>query len=75
VGEDEDVVTEEPGAGDHEAEEIASAMNGDYNANLGGGSGDYNQMQMMMAMQNGMNPNAFGGFPMMSTFLPAITRQ
>lgn len=29
------------------------------------GSGDFNQMQMMMAMQNGMGSNAFGGFPMM----------
>lgn len=27
--------------------------------------GDFNQMQMMMAMQNGMGPNSFGGFPMM----------
>lgn len=71
VGEDEDVVTGAPGAEDHEAEDSTSAMNGDYNANLGVGSGDYNQMQMMMAMQNGMNPNAFSGFPMMSTSFPA----
>lgn len=27
--------------------------------------GDFNQMQMMMAMQNGMAPNSFGGMPMM----------
>ena len=27
--------------------------------------GDMSQMQMMMAMQNGMAPNAFGNFPMM----------
>lgn len=27
--------------------------------------GDFNQMQMMMAMQNGMGSNSFGGFPMM----------
>jgi hypothetical protein len=33
---------------------------------------DYNQMQMMMAMQNGMAPNSFGGFPMMGTFRPPI---
>jgi hypothetical protein len=33
-----------------------------------GGSGDYNQMQMMMAMQNGMQPNGFGGFPMMGMY-------
>jgi hypothetical protein len=30
-----------------------------------GQGGDFNQMQMMMAMQNGMMPNAFGAFPMM----------
>lgn len=32
------------------------------------GNGDFNQMQMMMAMQNGMGPNNFGGFPMMGEF-------
>jgi len=32
------------------------------------GGGDFNQMQMMMAMQNGMPPNAFGAFPMMGKF-------
>lgn len=31
-----------------------------------GGAGDFNQMQMMLAMQNGMQPNAFG-FPMMGS--------
>lgn len=37
-------------------------INGSFpNMNFGG---DFNQMQMMMAMQNGMAPN-FGGFPMM----------
>ncbi|RFU30747.1 hypothetical protein B7463_g5591, partial [Scytalidium lignicola] len=30
-----------------------------------GFGGDFNQMQMMMAMQNGMGPTPFGGFPMM----------
>lgn len=38
------------------------------NGNFGGmnfANGDVNQMQMMMAMQNGMNPAAFGSFPMM----------
>jgi hypothetical protein len=30
-----------------------------------GFGGDVNQMQMMMAMQNGMPPNTFGNFPMM----------
>lgn len=34
-----------------------------------GFGGDFNQMQMMMAMQNGgMGPNSFGGFPMMGMF-------
>lgn len=37
-------------------------MNGNF-MNFGGG--DMNQMQMMMAMQNGMNPAAFGSFPVM----------
>jgi hypothetical protein len=39
--------------------------NGFPNMNFNG-TGDFNQMQMMMAMQNGMGNNAFGGFPMMS---------
>ena len=30
-----------------------------------GFGGDMSQMQMIMAMQNGMAPNAFGNFPMM----------
>ncbi|KAH8805689.1 hypothetical protein F5884DRAFT_800247 [Xylogone sp. PMI_703] len=30
-----------------------------------GFNGDFNQMQMMMAMQNGMGPTPFGNFPMM----------
>ncbi|RDW59645.1 hypothetical protein BP6252_12732 [Coleophoma cylindrospora] len=30
-----------------------------------GTAGDFNQMQMMMAMQNGMSANGFGNFPMM----------
>ncbi|KAI1378316.1 hypothetical protein F4677DRAFT_412851 [Hypoxylon crocopeplum] len=34
------------------------------------GNGDLNQMQMMMAMQNGMNPAAFGSFPMMGMIDP-----
>ncbi|KAK7425024.1 hypothetical protein QQZ08_008420 [Neonectria magnoliae] len=53
-------------AGDDEENYDAEAINGAYpNANFSG-SGDMNQMQMMMAMHNGMAPNAFGGgFPMM----------
>ncbi|ROV94694.1 hypothetical protein VSDG_06185 [Cytospora chrysosperma] len=40
-------------------------MNGAFpNMNFGG---DFNQMQMMMAMQNGMGSN-FGGFPMMGKY-------
>ncbi len=32
--------------------------------------GDFNQMQMMMAMQNGMGgPGGFNSFPMMGRFL------
>lgn len=44
-----------------------------FDANAAGGfpgmgfSGDFNQMQMMMAMQNGMAPG-FGNFPMMGVF-------
>ena len=35
-------------------------------------AGGFDQMQMMMAMQNGMLPNGFGSFPMMgsSTLAP-----
>lgn len=48
-------------------------MNGAFpNVNYGGG--DLTQMQMMMAMQNGMAPNAFGAFPMMGKLL-SIPRQ
>jgi hypothetical protein len=35
------------------------------NMGLMGQGAEFNQMQMMMAMQNGMAPNAFGSFPMM----------
>ncbi|EON98150.1 putative pre-mrna-splicing factor 38b protein [Phaeoacremonium minimum UCRPA7] len=41
------------------------AANGGF-PNMNFGNGDFNQMQMMMAMQNGMGPNNFGGFPMMA---------
>jgi hypothetical protein len=43
----------------------ATAAGGFPNMAMMGQGGDFNQMQMMMAMQNGMAPNAFGGFPMM----------
>lgn len=47
----------------------------DDNAAAGFGGGmsfgsDMNQMTMMMAMQNGIAPNAFGNFPMMGMRLP-----
>ncbi|KAL3419253.1 pre-mRNA-splicing factor 38B [Phlyctema vagabunda] len=38
---------------------------GGFNNMAFGAGGDFNQMQMMMAMQNGMAPNNFGNFPMM----------
>lgn len=36
---------------------------------------DFNQMQMMMAMQNGMNPSAFGNFPIMGTFMLLVVNR
>lgn len=47
-------------------------MNGSFpNMNFGGG--DMNQMQMMMAMQNGMMPPGFGGFQMMGKSLNIVS--
>lgn len=48
-------------------------MNGQFpNMNFGGGDfSQMNQMQMMMAMQNGMAPSGFG-FPMMGRFLASL---
>ncbi|KAI2465898.1 hypothetical protein F4781DRAFT_372840 [Annulohypoxylon bovei var. microspora] len=43
------------------------SMNGNF---MNFGNGDMSQMQMMMAMQNGMNPAAFGSFPMMGMMDP-----
>jgi hypothetical protein len=34
-----------------------------------GFGGDMSQMQMMMAMQNGIAPNGFGNFPMIGMCL------
>ncbi|KAI1496724.1 hypothetical protein F5X99DRAFT_58744 [Biscogniauxia marginata] len=45
-------------------------MNANFNMNFP--NGDMNQMQMMMAMQNGMNPAAFGAFPMMGMMDPMV---
>lgn len=52
----------------------ATAMGGFPNMAMMGQGGDMNpmQMQMMMAMQNGMAPNTFGGFPMMGMFTPSL---
>lgn len=51
-------------SGDQQEGYETGDANGGY-SNMFSGSGDFNQMQMMMAMQNGMGPNSFGGFPMM----------
>ena len=45
-----------------------NATNGNY-PNMAFG-GDMDQMQMMMAMQNGMMPNAFAGYPMIGLSCP-----
>ncbi|KAI1812693.1 hypothetical protein GGS20DRAFT_522263 [Poronia punctata] len=45
-------------------------MNNNFNMNFG--NGDMTQMQMMMAMQNGMNPAGFGSFPMMGMMDPMM---
>ena len=51
-----------------------NAMNGAFpNMNFGAATGNMDQMQMMMAMQNGMPAGAFSGFPMMGTFYPPAT--
>jgi hypothetical protein len=63
--------------GDDQQEYSHDAMNGGYQHANFQGQGDFNQMQMMMAMQNGMAPNSMGNFPMMGVFqllLLAITR-
>lgn len=52
-------------AGDGQ-EQFNDTANGGFQQNMMfPGGGDFNQMQMMMAMQNGIGPNSFGGFPMM----------
>ncbi|KAI0417279.1 hypothetical protein F5X98DRAFT_157721 [Xylaria grammica] len=45
-------------------------MNNNFNMNFG--NGDMTQMQMMMAMQNGMNSATFGSFPMMGMMDPMM---
>lgn len=50
------------------AEVGTNGVTGFPNANMNFGPGNFDQMQMMMAMQNGMGPNAFGGFPLMGSY-------
>ncbi|KAI0145951.1 hypothetical protein F4776DRAFT_674631 [Hypoxylon sp. NC0597] len=61
-GDDKDQPTQSDGGSGFDS------MNGSFGMNFG--NGDMNQMQMMMAMQNGMNPAAFGAFPMMGMMDP-----
>jgi hypothetical protein len=51
--------------GDDQEKPESESMDGNVPNGGFSESGDFNQMQMMMAMQNGMAPNSFGGFPMM----------
>ena len=46
-----------------------SATGGFAGMDVGGDINQMQQMQMMMAMQNGMGSNSFGNFPMMGTFV------
>ncbi|KAI1768953.1 hypothetical protein GGR53DRAFT_476480 [Hypoxylon sp. FL1150] len=68
--------TQENGQNEEDNDQSAqSGMSGGFdsmasNFNMNFGNGDMNQMQMMMAMQNGMNPAAFGSFPMMGMMDP-----
>jgi hypothetical protein len=55
------------------AEAGVNGVTGFPNANMNFGAGNFDQMQMMMAMQNGMGPNAFGGFPLMGSYCPNKT--
>lgn len=45
------------------AQTMGMGFNGMPQMGMGNGT-DFNQMQMMMAMQSGMPVNGFGGFPM-----------
>jgi hypothetical protein len=67
---DQDIEEVDASTQDQEKDGADGINNGYSNMNFagasGGGSGDFNQMQMMMAMQNGMGNGAFGGFPMMT---------
>ncbi|KAF5703186.1 hypothetical protein FMUND_13122 [Fusarium mundagurra] len=66
VGEENEQQMEVENDEDQDQEKPDSdSMNGNFPNGAFSNSGDFNQMQMMMAMQNGMAPNSFGGFPMM----------
>ncbi|KAI3336473.1 hypothetical protein HD806DRAFT_7225 [Xylariaceae sp. AK1471] len=80
-------VTEETAGGDGEKDDAVAEVSADQseqsgmnfgfdpmnnNFNMNFGNGDMTQMQMMMAMQNGMNPAAFGSFPMMGMMDPMM---
>ncbi|CEI68641.1 hypothetical protein FVEN_g7908 [Fusarium venenatum] len=67
-GEDEGDENQQGGDGEDEEDQEkpeSESTNGNFPNSSFSGSGDFNQMQMMMAMQNGMAPNSFGSFPMM----------
>lgn len=60
----EDDENDETGGNQENAD--GATMKGGFAQNNFTGAGDFNQMQMMMAMQTGANN--FGGFPMMGEF-------
>ncbi|RAL63651.1 hypothetical protein DID88_003694 [Monilinia fructigena] len=68
-GEAKDTAEKEGEAGVAQTPAFGSGFGFDQSSTGGfpgmGFSGDFNQMQMMMAMQNGMAPGGFGTFPMM----------
>lgn len=59
---------DEANDGENQEEQDQDGTNGGFQNSNFQGQGDLNQMQMMMAMQNGMAPNSFGGFPMMGMY-------
>lgn len=64
----QDDTTKDEENADDQKEFSPQPMNGQFQEMNFQGQGDFNQMQMMMAMQNGM-PNSFGNFPMMGKYL------
>ncbi|KAG6273957.1 hypothetical protein E4U47_001739 [Claviceps purpurea] len=69
AGEDAGDENEDENENEHDKDKDnygTDAVNSGYNSAMLSGPGDYNnQMQMMMAMQNGMTPGSFGNFSMM----------